>query len=43
VGLVQLIRFLLVELTHSYLNPRFDIGIIFIVNYSSRGRRRLNR
>jgi hypothetical protein len=32
-GLAKLIRFLVVKLTHPYLNPRFDIYIIFTVNY----------
>jgi hypothetical protein len=33
VSLVQLVRFLVVELTHPDLNPRFDISIIFMTNY----------
>jgi hypothetical protein len=38
VGLVQLIRFLVMELTLSYSNLRFNIGVIFIANYSFSGR-----
>jgi hypothetical protein len=34
VGLVQLIRFLVVELTHLDLNPIFNIGVAFTANYS---------
>jgi hypothetical protein len=34
VVLVQLVRFLVVELTHPVLNPRFDIGVTFTANYS---------
>jgi hypothetical protein len=41
VGLVQLVRFLVLELIYLDLNSRFDIGIIFMVNYSFSGRRRL--
>jgi hypothetical protein len=33
VGLVQLVRFLVVELIRSNSNPRFDMGVIFTVNY----------
>jgi hypothetical protein len=34
-GIVQLVRFLVVvELTYADLNPRFNIGVIFTVNYS---------
>jgi GNAT superfamily N-acetyltransferase len=41
VGLgTQLVRFLLVELIHLYLNHIFDINVIFIFNYSFNGRRR---
>jgi hypothetical protein len=32
-GLVQLVRFLVVELIYLYLNSRFNISIIFIANY----------
>jgi hypothetical protein len=38
--LAQLIRFLVVELTHLILNPRFDIVVVFMVNYFFSGRRR---
>jgi hypothetical protein len=43
VGLAQLVRFLVVELIHIVLNPRFDMGVAFKVNYSFSGRRRLRR
>jgi hypothetical protein len=43
VGLVQLIRFLVVELTHSDSNPKFDIGVVFTANYSFSRRRRPRR
>jgi hypothetical protein len=43
VGLAQLVRFLVVELTHSGSNPRFDMGVIFMANYSFSGRRRPHR
>jgi hypothetical protein len=33
VSLVQLVRFLVVELIHSDLNSRFDVCIVFITNY----------
>jgi hypothetical protein len=32
-GLVQLIRFLTVELTHLDLNSKFDIGVVFMTNF----------
>jgi hypothetical protein len=32
-----------VELTHTDLNPRFDISVVFIANYSFSGRRRPRR
>jgi hypothetical protein len=35
---VQLVRFLVVKLTHPVLNPRFDIGATFTANYSFSGR-----
>jgi hypothetical protein len=41
VDLVQLVRFLVVKLTHSDLNSRFNMSIIFTVNYSFSVRRRL--
>jgi hypothetical protein len=34
VSLAQLIRFLMIKLIHSGLNPRFDISVIFTTNYS---------
>jgi hypothetical protein len=39
VGLAQLVRFLVVELTHPGSNPRFDMGVAFTANYSFSGRR----
>jgi hypothetical protein len=33
VGLAQLVRFLVVELTHSGLNHKFDMNVIFMANY----------
>jgi hypothetical protein len=41
VGLAQLIRFLVVKLTHSCSNPKFNMGVVFTVNYSFSRRRRL--
>jgi hypothetical protein len=38
VGLAQLVRFLVVELTHPGLNPRFDMSVAFTANYSFSGR-----
>jgi hypothetical protein len=38
-GLIQLVRFLVIELTHLYLNPRFNMYIIFMTNYFFSGRR----
>jgi hypothetical protein len=38
VHLTQLVRFLVMELIHSGSNPRFDICVIFIANYSFSGR-----
>jgi hypothetical protein len=37
VGLAQLVRFLVVELTHPGSNTRFDMGIVFTANYSFSG------
>jgi hypothetical protein len=34
VGLAQLVSFLVVELTHSCFNPRFNMSVAFIINYS---------
>jgi hypothetical protein len=33
VGLSQSVRFLVVKLNNSILNPRFDIGVTFMTNY----------
>jgi hypothetical protein len=38
VSLAQLIRFLVVELTHSSFNPRFDMCVVFTANYFFSGR-----
>jgi hypothetical protein len=43
VGLTQLVRFLVVELAHSGLNPKFDISVAFTTNYSFSEWRRLHR
>jgi hypothetical protein len=40
VSLVQLIRFIAVELTHPGLNSRFDMSVAFTTNYSFSERRR---
>jgi hypothetical protein len=40
VDLAQLVRFLVVELTHPGSNPIFDMGVAFMANYSFSGRRR---
>jgi hypothetical protein len=40
VGLAQLVRFLVVELTHPGSNPRFDMCDAFTANYSFGERRR---
>jgi hypothetical protein len=40
VRLVQLVRFLVVELTHSDSNLKFDMSVVFTANYSFGGRRR---
>jgi hypothetical protein len=37
VGLAQLVRFLVVELTYSGLNAIFDMSVIFTANYFFRG------
>jgi hypothetical protein len=39
VSLTQLVKFLVVKLTHSGLNPRFDMGVTFTANYFFSGRR----
>jgi hypothetical protein len=41
VGLAQLVRLLVVKLTYSGLNPRFDMSVVFMANYSFSRRRRL--
>jgi hypothetical protein len=33
-GLIQLVRFLVVELIYLDLNSKFDIGVVFMTNYS---------
>jgi hypothetical protein len=38
VGLIQLVRFLVVKLTHLGLNPRIDMCVAFITNYFFSGR-----
>jgi hypothetical protein len=38
--LTQLVRFLMVKLTHPDSNPRFDMNITFMTNYFFSGRRR---
>jgi hypothetical protein len=43
VSLLQLVRFLVVKLTHSYLNHKFDMSVIFTANYFFGGRRHLHR
>jgi hypothetical protein len=43
VGLAQLVRFLVGELIHPDSNPRFDMCVTFIVNYSFSERRRSRR
>jgi hypothetical protein len=41
VGLAQLVRFLVVELTHLDLNPKFNIVVVFTTNYFFSRRRYL--
>jgi hypothetical protein len=43
VGFVQLVRLLVVKLIHLDSNPRFDMVVTFIANYSFSGRRRPRR
>jgi hypothetical protein len=43
VGLAQLVRFLVVELTHLGLNPIFDMRVAFMANYYFSERRRPHR
>jgi hypothetical protein len=38
VGLIQLIRFILMKLIYIYINIRFDMRVVFTVNYSFSGR-----
>jgi hypothetical protein len=33
VGLIQLVRFLVIKLTHLYLNTRFNMSVAFTINY----------
>jgi hypothetical protein len=40
VSLAQLIRFVVVELTHSCSNSRFDMDVVFMINYYFSGSRR---
>jgi hypothetical protein len=40
VGLVQLVIFLVIELTQLVSNPTFDVGVIFTANYFFSERRR---
>jgi hypothetical protein len=37
VDLAQLFRFIVVELIHAGSNPRFDMGVVFMANYSFSG------
>jgi hypothetical protein len=39
VGLA-LVKFLMVELTHTSLNPKFNMSVVFMINYFFSGRRR---
>jgi hypothetical protein len=41
--LTQLVRFLVVELTHLGSNPKFNMGVAFTTNYSFSGRQRPRR
>jgi hypothetical protein len=43
VDLAQLVRFLVMELIYLSLNHSFDIGVIFMANYSFSGKRRPHR
>jgi hypothetical protein len=43
VGLVQLIRFLVIELTHPDSNLKFSMNIAFTTNYFFSERRRLRQ
>jgi hypothetical protein len=39
--LAQHVRFLVVKLTHQISNSKFDMDILFTVNYDFSGRRRI--
>jgi hypothetical protein len=39
VSLDQLVRFLVVKLTYSDSNPKFNMSVVFMANYSFSGRR----
>jgi hypothetical protein len=39
VDLAELVRFLVMKLTHLGLNSRFDMCVAFMINYSFSGRR----
>jgi hypothetical protein len=43
VDLAQLVRLLVVELIHSGSNIIFDMGVVFMANYSFSWRRHLHR
>jgi hypothetical protein len=43
ISLAQLFRFLVVKLIHTNLNPKFDMGVVFMTNYFFSGRRRLHQ
>jgi hypothetical protein len=43
VGLAQLVRFPIMELTYLDSNPRFDIDVIFMTNYFFSDRRHLHQ
>jgi hypothetical protein len=43
VGLTQLVRFVVVKLTHTDSNSRFDMCVAFTTNYSFSGSRRSDR
>jgi hypothetical protein len=43
VSLVQLVRFLVVEITHPDSNSRFNMRVVFMTNYSFSGRQRLHQ
>jgi hypothetical protein len=43
INLTQLVRFIVVKLTHPDSNPRFDMSVAFTTNYSFSSRRRPRR